>query len=174
MRFKAIAFIFYLLLLSVNRILAQINNTQQGLILKCTTDIRLGNVQVMNKHSLAKTKSNVVGVFNIAASSGDTLTFNSEGYQEANFIVSDKADQVIYLNPAIQLPEVYIQENSISQDILETKMGYRRKSVFYTGTPHYYYLLLKPMTFIYENFKSEVIEARRFNRYANKELISYR
>ena len=76
------------------------------------------------------------------------------------------------MQPVIQLNEVVVKENSLAADIKEVQRGYREKSVFYTGTPHYYYLVLKPMTFIYENFKSEVIDARRFNRYAKRELTS--
>src|SRR6202000_1438300 len=68
---------------------------------------------------------------------------------------------------------VVIKETSVQADLDEAKRGYRKKSVFYTGTPHYYYLVLKPMTFIYENFKSEVKDARKFNRYAAKELAYY-
>jgi hypothetical protein len=115
-----------------------------------------------------------VGVFNIPAATGDTLTFTSDNFQVADFVVTDGADKIVYLTPVIQLDEVVIKEYSLKSDIREVQRGYREKSVFYTGTPHYYYLFLKPMTFIYENFKSEEIDARRFNRYARRELASYK
>ena len=151
---------------------AQPNYTQHGLILKSGTSIRLANVWIINKHSMSKTRSNLVGVFSIQADKGDTLKFFNEKFQENNLVVSDLSDNVVYLSPVIQLSEVIIKENSLKTDIKETQQGYRRKSVYYTGTPHYYYLVLKPMTFIYENFKSEVKEARHFNRYAKAELNS--
>jgi hypothetical protein len=87
-------------------------------------------------------------------------------------VVNDFADKIVYLAPVIQLNEVVVNESSLKSEIREVQRGYREKSVFYTGTPHYYYLVLKPMTFIYENFKSEVKEARRFNRYARNELAA--
>ena len=112
-------------------------------------------------------------MFSIAASAGDTLEISCSGYNSNEFIVTDFTDRVFFLKPAIALPEVQIKETSVQVDLNEVKRGYRKKSVFYTGTPHYYYLVLKPMTFIYENFKSEVKDARKFNRYAAKELAYY-
>jgi hypothetical protein len=146
---------------------------QQGLFYKMGTSIRLGSVKVLNKRSLAIVKSNTIGVFIIPASGGDTLEISSPGYLAVNFVVTDFADKVLFLKPNIELSEVVIKENSIQADLNEVKRGYRKKSVFYTGTPHYYYLALKPMTFIYENFKSEVINARKFNRYAKDEMAYY-
>ncbi|MEN0055205.1 MAG: hypothetical protein AAGC65_16140 [Mucilaginibacter sp.] len=151
---------------------AQQPQKQQGLLLKSAGDIRLGNVAVLNKRSGVAVKSNTVGVFNIAAISGDTLQFTSSGYLSGECVVTDLLDKIIYLQPVIELPEVIVKENSLLQEIRETQLGYRKKSVFYTGTPHYYYLFLKPMTFIYENFKSEVKDARRFNRFAKRELTA--
>ncbi|MDF2430978.1 MAG: hypothetical protein JWP44_609 [Mucilaginibacter sp.] len=151
---------------------AQALKSQQGLLIKKGTAIRLGSVQVINKRNLSKATSNIYGVFNIPASAGDTLTFIDNRFQSSYFIVTDFTDKVIYLDPVIELNEVVIKENSMRADFKEVQRGYRSKSVFYTGTPHYYYLVLKPMTFIYENFKSEVKNARRFNRYTGREMSS--
>lgn len=153
---------------------SQTSKNQQGLLLKAGSNIRLGSIQVLNKRNQARAKSNTAGVFTVTASPGDTLAFSGEGFENNTFLVTDLADNVIYLNPTRQLPEVEVKEYSLKYDLNEAEAGYRRKSVFYTGSPHYYYLLLKPMTFIYENFKSEVIEARRFNKYASRELASYK
>jgi hypothetical protein len=153
---------------------AQTVKAQQGLLLKSGTNIRLGSVQVLNKRSGARASSNPLGVFSVPAVIGDTIVFNSNSFQSTDFIVTDFMDKIVYLAPVIQLNEVVIREYSLKGDIKEVQRGYREKSVFYTGTPHYYYLFLKPMTFIYENFKSEEIDARRFNRYARKELASYK
>jgi hypothetical protein len=149
---------------------AQNTPMQQGMVLKIATNIRLGNIGVLNKRNRARTISSTLGVFSISAQTGDTLVFASDNFQLTDFVVSDLSDKIIYMAPIIQLSQVNIKEYSLLSDIKEVQRGYREKSVFYTGTPHYYYLFLKPMTFIYENFKSEVIEARRFNRYARSEL----
>lgn len=151
---------------------AQNSQIQKGILFKSTTSLRIGSVIVLNKRTLTQARSNIYGVFSIPSKSGDTLQFKSDNYQMTEFAVKDFTDQVIFMAPIIQLGEVVIKESSLKSDIKEVQRGYREKSVFYTGTPHYYYLFLKPMTFIYENFKSEVKDARRFNRYARKELTA--
>jgi hypothetical protein len=173
MKLRAIILIPVICLASFSGIKGQQVKMQQGLLLKGGTTIRLGNVQVSNKRSKVTVNSNMVGVFSVAAMPGDTLQFASANYLTNEFVVTDLADKIIYLQPVIELAEVVIKENSLMKEIREAQRGYRKKSVFYTGTPHYYYLVLKPMTFIYENFKSEVKDARRFNRFAKRELNAY-
>ena len=164
-------FVFYLTPLS--GVKGQVARTLQGLVLKSGAANRLADVQVFNKRSHVTMRSNTEGVFGIVALPGDTLQFSNANYSTGELVVSDFADKIIYLQPVIELAEVVIKENSLIKELRETQKGYRKKSVFYTGTPHYYYLFLKPMTFIYENFKSEVKQARRFNRFAKRELTAY-
>jgi hypothetical protein len=155
------------------RTAAQNKINQQGIVLKEGSNIRLGNISILNKRSRDRSLSSVWGVFSIPVLHGDTLECSGDNFQSTDFVVSDYADCIIYLAPVLQLNEVTVKEYSLKSDIKEVQRGYREKSVFYTGTPHYYYLFLKPMTFIYENFKSEVIEARRFNRFARRELEAF-
>jgi len=169
---KAILFVG-ILLFGAFGLSAQIAPRQQGLLLKSGTAIRLGSVQILNKRTRDRAWSGTTGVFAIPAVAGDTINFTSDNFQPVDFVVTDLSDKIIYLQAAIQLNEVVIKENSIKTDIKEVMRGYREKSVFYNGSPHYYYLVLKPMTFIYENFKSEKIFARRFDKYAKRELADY-
>jgi hypothetical protein len=156
----------------INTANAQVIKEQVGMLLKNGSNIRLGGVWVLNKRSLVRATSNPTGVFSIAALAGDTLSFISDNFQSKEIFVTDLADEIIYLEPAIQLDEVIVKENSLKSGIKDVMRGYREKSVFYNGSPHYYYLVLKPMTFIYENFKSEKIFARRFGKYAARELAA--
>jgi hypothetical protein len=168
---KVITVLFFIVCLAAIKS-GRAQTIQQGLLLKSGTDIRLGSVRVLNKRSGIRAMSNTAGVFNIAALAGDTLTFNADNFQLKTIVISDLSDRIIYLDPAIQLSEVTIKENELKSNIREAMRGYREKSVFYNGNPHYYYLVLKPMTFIYENFKSEKIFARRFAKYAKRELAA--
>ncbi|HEY0244632.1 MAG TPA: hypothetical protein VGC01_03640 [Mucilaginibacter sp.] len=144
---------------------------QQGVIIKSGTNDRLANIQVFNKQNSSKVKSNGFGLFSILAKQGDTLEFTTDGFITDTSIVKNFLFKDIYLKPSyFELQEVVISGSSLKQDLQEAQNGYRRKSVFYTGTPHYYYLVLKPMTFIYENFKSEVKQARRFKKFAYEQL----
>lgn len=144
---------------------------QQGVVVNSGTNDRLVNIQIMNKHNLYKVKSNTFGLFSIVAQPGDTLEITADNYNTDTSIVMNFLFKKIYLKPSShELKAVVINGSSLKQDLQEAQDGYRRKSVFYTGTPHYYYLVLKPMTFIYENFKSEVKDARRFKKLARREL----
>ncbi|WP_426670403.1 hypothetical protein ACPPVU_03985 [Mucilaginibacter sp. McL0603] len=163
----------FFLLAVCNQSNAQSEKAQRGILYKAGTGIRLGDIQIFNKRSLITVKSNMYGMFTIPASVGDTLEISCAGYNNAELAVNDFTDKIFFLKSAIALPGVVIKETSVQVNLDEVKRGYRKKSVFYTGTPHYYYLFLKPMTFIYENFKSEVKDARRFNRYAKKESAYY-
>lgn len=147
--------------------------TQQGIIFKQETSIRLGSVQIINKKTSLRTQSSIYGEFNIKAAAGDTLLLSCTGYEDKKIVISDFQDLIIYLKPFTELSEVVIRANSVQKDLAETQKVYRSKGVFYTGAPHYYYLFLKPMTFIYENFKSEVKNARKFRKYTKKELEYY-
>lgn len=166
-----------LLLLSFSQLIwpslnwAQSAHVQQGIVFKASTDLRLSGVQIVDKRTLATTQSNLHGNFSIEVLVNDTLEATRDGYTMARFIITDFTDKMVFLEPAYILPEVTIKGNTLLADLNATKRGYRKKSVFYTGTPHYYYLALKPMTFIYENFKSEVIDARKFNKFAKNEIV---
>lgn len=168
-----------LLLLSFSQLVwpslnwAQSAHVQQGIVFKTGTDLRLSGVQIVDKRTPAATQSNFYGEFSIRAFVNDTLEATRDGYTMARFIITDFTDKMVFLEPAYTLPEVTIKGNTLLADLNATKLGYRKKSVFYTGTPHYYYLVLKPMTFIYENFKSEVIDARKFNKVAENEIAYY-
>lgn len=164
---------FFLQLACASMIGAQTKHVQQGIIFKVGTNLRLGGVQIIDRRTSATAQSNLYGGFSIAASVNDTLNVSGDGYAPAQLVLTDLADKIIFLEPVYLLPEVAIKENKLLADLNSVKRGYRKKSVFYTGTPHYYYVVLKPMTFIYENFKSEVINARMFNRFARNELAYY-
>ena len=148
-------------------------HNQQGLVFKASSNIRLAGVKVINKRSKAFTITNLYGMFNIQGIKGDTLQFSQTGFTNGSIVIRDFNDQLIYLIQAEGLNEILIREYSLKKDLLEANRVYRSKGVFYTGTPHYYYLFLKPMTFIYENFKSEVKNARKFKKYTARELQDF-
>lgn len=156
-------------LLNIEATLGQQLKVQQGILNEFGSGSRISQVKISNKRTRAVTMSTLQGVFNITAESGDTLLFTSPNHQTKEFVVSDFKDAVIALDKVITLSEVSIKETTRASDLKEAQLGYRKKGVFYTGTPHYYYLFLKPMTFIYENFKSEVINARKFNKIVQRE-----
>jgi hypothetical protein len=163
----------FAILIFFNVAFAQIPKMQQGIIYKKNTSNGLSGILITNKRSLTIVESNIFGIFNVLALPGDTLTFKSVDYLESSMVVTDYIDKIEYFKPTLQLKEVVIKSNSIEKDLNEVQRIYRSKGVFYTGNPHYYYLFVKPMTFIYENFKSEVKDARKFKKYSKRELEHY-
>lgn len=153
---------------------AQTTRYQKGVLVNKTTGFKIAQISILNKQTGTRSTSNIYGIFSIPSKPGDTIQFNSSDYHPTEFVITDFADQAIFMYPILKekLPEVKIEATTLKSAIKETQLGYRKQGVFYTGKPHYYYLLLKPMTFIYENFKSEVINARKFNRYAKVELAA--
>ena len=167
---KKILLLISPLAILINVVIAQTTTIQQGILLKTGTGIRLANIKIQDKESGLTRLSNLYGVFRIPAKAGDTLEISADNYKTQLIKLTDLVDKVLYLDPITQLPEVLIKGSSLAEDLQAVQKGYRDKGVFYTGRPHYYYLFLKPMTFIYENFKSEVIQARKFNKYAKREI----
>lgn len=145
----------------------------EGIICLKGSGQRLSSIGIINKTTGSRTISNDIGLFKLSAGKGDTIEFNGASFQLKDTVVSSISPLIIYLDKLSEptaLAEVTINSTSLKQDILQTKKIYRSKGVFYTGRPHYYYLFLKPMTFIYENFKGEVIAARKFKKVAANDL----
>jgi len=163
----------FLITLCTRYTYAQTDYAIEGLVCIKVSGQRLSGISVLNKTNKARSVTNDIGIFRISASKTDTIEFKGEGFDAKDTVMAKAGVLMVYLNkitaPTV-LDEVTINSTSLKQDILQTKKIYRSKGVFYTGTPHYYYLFLKPMTFIYENFKGEVIAARKFKKIAANDL----
>ena len=152
---------------------AQNDYAIEGLVCIKGPGQRLSGISVFNKANKARSVTNDIGIFRISGSKTDTIEFKGDGFEAKDTVIAKVGVLMVYLNKIAaptMLDEVTINSTSLKQDILQTKRIYRSKGVFYTGTPHYYYLFLKPMTFIYENFKGEVIAARKFKKIAANDL----
>lgn len=143
---------------------------QTGGIVEKATNTRLANIQILNKRTLETVKSNTLGLYQIMALQKDTLEITDSLYETKKIVVSDFSFNKSSLEPWAVLKEVIIRGNSLKANLDEVQGQFKSQGVFYTGRPHYYYLFLKPMTFIYENFKKEVKNARKFKKYAQMVL----
>lgn len=166
--------LFFLVFLgSFLNLKAQIQTTFNGIVMQQGTKIRLDSVRIYNKLSKVTVISNSWGAFSIAVQKGDILEFFKGDYELKEISFTDSLTHILFLKPYALLKEVVVYGSSVKNDLLETQRIFKSKGVFYTGRPHYYYLFLKPMTFIYENFKGEVINARKFNKLAKAETDNY-
>jgi len=174
MHHKRAILVFLLYWLGIVSINAQSIRIQQGCILEKDKNVRLSNVLVSDKNNHHVAHSDIHGLFNIRAAVGDTIQFSGDDFATTNITVGDFTDVFVYLIPAVQLSEVTIKDHAEVQNLKETLAGYRALGVLYLRNPRYYYIFCKPMSFIYENFKTEMIQARRFKRYSARELNSFR
>lgn len=171
MKKEIILFLFILNSLTILK--AQTQHTFNGVVMQQGAKTRLDSVQIYNKLSRTKVISNSWGAFSIGAKQGDTLEISKRDYELLNIAFTDSLSSILFLKPFMALREVVVYGSSVKYDLSETQRIFRGKGIFYTGRPHYYYLLLKPMTFIYENFNGEVINARKFKKFAKKESDNY-
>ncbi len=170
-RKKIVLVLFFQLLVFVV-VKAQPTNIQKGCVLEKEKNLRLSKISVKNKRDGVIVQTDLHGVFNIKAAAGDTIEFAGDYFVTADMVVNDFADAFIYMRPGNQLNEVVIKESSQIHELKQTLAEYRGLGVFYLRNPRYYYAICKPFSFIYENFKSEMIEARRFHRYTIQEISS--
>lgn len=168
---KVILALFFLLpgILTVS---ARSINIQKGCVLEKVKNVRLSKISVKNKTNGELSRTDLHGMFSIKANVGDTLEFTGDNFEPSDAVISNFADMFVYMKPGNQLNEVVIRENSQIQDLKQTLADYRVQGVLYLRNPRYYYRFCKPMTFIYENFKSEMIQARRFKRYTAQTVNS--
>ncbi|WP_462264316.1 hypothetical protein [Mucilaginibacter sp.] len=167
---------FVLLCLSVvKQAQGQVYVVRQGAVIQSGTNTRIESAAIHNKGSRGTVHTNTFGLFSILAAQGDTLEFSKIGYAYLEAVVTEALTGIYYLKPysSKELKEIVITGSSVKNELLIAQQAYRSKSVFYTGRPHYYYLFLKPITFIYENFKGEVKQARRFKKVAKEETDAY-
>lgn len=162
----------FLLLLS-SLIDLRVQRTFNGVVMQQGTKTRLDSVQIYNKLTRAKVLSNSWGAFSIGVKQGDTLELSRRDHELLDIAFTDSLSSILFLKPFMGLREVIVYGSSVKYDLSETQRIFRGKGVFYTGRPHYYYLFLKPMTFIYENFNGEVISARKFKKFSKKESDNY-
>lgn len=171
---KQAILVFLLYLMHIAPINAQSTGVQQGCILEKDKNVRLSNILVSDKNNHHVAHSDIHGLFSIRAAVGDSIQFSGDGFATTNITVGDFTDAFVYLIPAVLLNEVTIKDHAEAQNLKETLAEYRALGVLYLRNPRYYYLVCKPMSFIYENFKTEMIQARRFKRYSARELNSFR
>jgi hypothetical protein len=170
---KILILVSSLIVFSSVQIQAQTDKVQQGVIFKKGTNSRIANAEIVNRNKKTKVHSNDFGIFRIMASANDTLVISGAGYLTQHLAVIDFKDLVVYLQAASELQEVHVTEQTIRQELDEARNSYRSKGVYYKGKPPLYLLIFKPLTFINELVGKNAAQARRFNKFADREIDYY-
>lgn len=131
---------------------------------------RIGSVSVLNKKTGAKMLSNELGLFQIAASTGDTLLFAKSGYIDIVKPLLSMTDLVLQMIRVIELAEVKVVGQSKQEELQEFKDQYRKKGSYYGGKPPLLAYVFQPLTALYELVGKTPNQAKRFNLFYIKEM----
>jgi len=159
-------FLFFSIVISAS---GQENFVLKGLIFRCASLQRIGNVRVENKQKVLATFTDDFGSFTIKAQIGDTLIFKKDGFSEQEKVITIKQNLVIYLNAALVLEEVVIKERTKKAEQQEILDGYRSKGVFFNGNPPLLAYIFSPLTALNELIGKDANNAKRFGNYLSRE-----
>lgn len=164
-----------LLILSATLVRAQ-EGRLQGAVFQKGTSSRLAGALVRNEANRERASTDKLGVFSIRAAVGDTLTISCIGFLDQRVVVKDFQDLLIYLLKSNQLAEVNIYSKTLIQDLKEVEDQFRAKGIYYKGRPPLLLLLPfggSPLTFFHELLSKDGKRARRFSKYADREIAFY-
>ncbi len=145
-------------------------NAVQGLIMEKSGASRIANVSVLNKKTGARVLSNELGLFQIAASVGDTLLLSKSGYADLLKPLLSMTDLVLQMQKVIELDEVKVTGQSKKEELDEFRDQYRKKGSYYAGKPPLLAYVFQPVTALYELLGKTPNQARRFNLFYLKEM----
>lgn len=164
-------FLFVLFVFSLGYISSYSQETSvRGLIMDKQGTLKVAGASIDNISSGSRTMSDQLGLFRIRASARDTLIVSKPGYTDLWLVLTDLSDQVLRLQPVIQLSEVKVQGQSKKQELDELREQYRKKGSYYAGKPPVLAYIFQPLTALYELVGKTPGQARRFNAYYMTEL----
>lgn len=160
--------LFILLPLSIA--FAQQEFVVNGVVIEKGYKIRIALAEISNARNKYSVGSNDMGLFQIRAMFGDTISVTKRGFNPARAIVSSTKDLVFYLERSTTLNEVVVFGKNKKQTLDEIKRDFKNKGAFYAGKPPLLSFIFSPLTALYELFGRTPRNARRFNNYYVSEL----
>jgi hypothetical protein len=151
--------------------MVQAQATVKGVIFKKNTSARVSQVLITNSAGTVM-MSDELGLFNIKAAIGDTITFSKIGYTPQKQVVNNNSDILIYLQPVVELEGVIIKGQTKQQELAEVMRTYRSKGIYFDGKPPVTAFLPfggSPITGFYELFGKAPKQARHFKQYIKTE-----
>jgi hypothetical protein len=161
---------FFIIVLLGSSGLALAQSVVQGLLMEKSGSSRVANVSIINKNTGAKSSSNELGLFQISATTGDTLLFSKNGYVDILKPLLSMTDLVLQMQRVIELGEVRVVGQSKQAELEEIKDQYRKKGSYYGGKPPLLSYFFQPLTAIYELVGKTPNRAKRFNLFYIREM----
>jgi hypothetical protein len=162
-----------ILMLAYNNCRGQFTERSHGVVYKSGSSARIKHATITNKATKLSEITDSLGEFSIHALTGDTLLVSRSGYLEQAFVIGTLKAINVYLIPINELSEVKIQGQSVKMAMKELEDSYRDKGIYFKGKPPVYLLSPfngKPITFFYEMFSKDGKRARRFQRFAKRQI----
>ncbi|MBP3942101.1 hypothetical protein J5U18_00730 [Sphingobacteriaceae bacterium WQ 2009] len=149
---------------------AQMIQQVSGVVLEKGVSNRLVDVNITNLRTKHQVISNNFGVFNVAASVGDSLSFTKIGYGTVKTVLYSLQDFVIEMQAGIQLETVNVDRLSKEAELRSYMKDYERKGIYNNGNNNFRSYVSSPATALYNLFGREAKNAKRFSRMMDKEL----
>ena len=149
--------------------LAQIISTK-GVILEKGTQIRIALAVVTNISNNQSVGSNDMGFFQIKAKIGDTLVITKRHFDNITVVLINGQDLIIKLVRAdMLLEDVTIKAENKQHNLSAVRLEHHKKTYFYGKKRNPLYYVRYPLAAIMELFSAERKNAKRFDRYYDKE-----
>ncbi|WP_207429462.1 hypothetical protein [Pedobacter sp. SYSU D00535] len=153
-----------------------LGQTLQGVVFQKGTGSRISGAVVINLRSNHKMSTDGLGTFNIPAFLGDTLEIRAIGFLTQKRVVQNFSVLFVHLQTGNELSEVIIYGKNLKQELQEVEDQFRSKGIYYKGKPPLALLSPfggSPLTFFHELLSKDGKRARRFSKYAERELEYY-
>lgn len=118
------------ILLPFNMAFAQQEFVVNGVVIEKGAKIRIALAEISNSRNKYSVGSNDMGLFQIRAMVGDTISIVKRGFNLARVIVSSTKDLVIYLERSTTLNEVVVFGKTKKQTLDEIKRDFKNKGSF--------------------------------------------
>jgi len=141
-----------------------------GVVMETSSTNRIALAEITNKRNGFTVGSNDLGLFQIKASTGDTLVVVKRGFSDKQIVVLSNRDMIIYLSSGTNLNEVNIRGQSKKNELDQIRRDFRNQGSFYAGKPPLLSYIFTPLTAIYELFGRTPKNAKRFGKYYNTEM----
>src|SRR5690554_114344 len=161
-----IIFLSFILLLPAWS-LAQTNI--RGVVLNYANEARVGGAEIANLRTGQRVESNGLGIFNIAANTGDTLRVAMVGFNEQQVQVRTEDDLIIRLKGITELRAVNVYGITKQQEHQEILEDYRSQGSYYDGKPSALAYIFTPISALHERFGKTGKRIRRFKDYMSFE-----
>jgi len=141
----------------------------RGVILNYANEARVDGAEIVNLRTGQRVLSNGLGIFQVAATTGDTLRVSMVGFNEQQVPVLSEDDLIIRLRGITELRAVNVYGTTKQQEHQGILEDYRSQGSYYNGKPSALAYIFTPISALHERFGKTGKRIRRFKEYMSFE-----